>query len=82
MQLTAHVIVQQAKPGPAQQIECVENALPEDAELVRIAQLPERWLTLYAVLCSEQFALVEPGEVIPLLPDPVFRSVRRSTTAS
>ena len=75
MEATAQVVIDTAKPGKPRRVACIENALPADAEVVRIAQHPRQWDTLLIVLRCEAFTPVEPGGEIPLLPDPVFRDM-------
>ena len=57
------------KPGPPQFFRVIENAVPDDAELVRIRTEGDY---VEFVIRHESFPEVECGEPIPVLPQPMY----------
>ena len=72
---TAEALVDVCKPNRMMTRKCkvVKNALPDDAEILRMGH--DQTGRLCIVLTSETFAVVAEGEELPILPDPVFETV-------
>jgi hypothetical protein len=59
--------------GP-QAVEVVANPLPEDARLVDI-RLDRDYGVIELLISSASYAEVAEGDLPPVMPDPVFRSL-------
>lgn len=62
----------------------VDNALPDDAEIshfyIEALHLMEAEQQIWLVLRSESFAPVKQGELIPILPPPICKVVRKAAS--
>ncbi len=65
------MFVEASKHG-SEAVDVIENALPEDAKLLT-ATYDQETATVQILLESASFSAVRRGDVVPIVPTPVFR---------